>query len=981
MKNTRYFKLFTVIIFTLLSISCSFWNNPQNNKNINDDKFILNGSINFDLSRAALPSIPSGEYYVSASDGNNEIAGSVENGIYSLTLERNKAWTVTAGLKSADSQTILMIDTWSIPQTNAEAVLSHTFVLKPLTSENGSGSLDLTIILNNDLDGIVSKVTADCKSANSDEWEVTITPYEELTFEADSPLEISVSDSQIASGQYEVSFNFYNANNILVYNTIQTINIFDNLTTDIWSSSGGTGPIKTDGTFELTKALVGGYSQTHLYVGATAFAATPSDTNANGSATKPFASVTGAVNYLKSVGSNQKDYTIYIVGTVDGAQEIKDDFTDDGSGNETVTTIPANSITLEGFNGLNNGIPQDILNGGFNDNDNGVTLTIQTNVPVTIKNLKITGGHSAEDFGSGLSVLSFFDEENSVYSITPEVYIEEGTLISENETDCPGAGIGIYGKATVTMNGGSIENNTSGYNQEGGFGGGAVMIYGVSSNDGIAKFILNNGTIKNNTANAYGAGVGMAYGGQFEMNGGIIGGNTDEDGNTVGGEDNSTFGGGVYVGSDCFFKMTGGSISHNKAIGKGTLPSGLTERGKCGGGGVCVQNGRFEMTGGDISNNTSDRFGGGVYLYSNSSFTMTAGTISGNTSTDEGKGVYLYSGSSVFQMGGSAIVQPDGSDVNDVYLPYNAKITIIENFDGDITCAALITPETYEENTSVIEAGGTNTLENEYKLFKLSSQTWKITATGQLDLAVKVGSLLLSDGTYISYDETRTAFTAEEFGDAKPVGVVYALNSNKTPAGIVGIKNDIYAWADVSSKGNTAPFEELRCSTSSTAPDSGDYYEYSYTMGSTTSTGYILGDLDGSDNWEIIKNYAAANGDSESAYYAFNYANTYGQSENLDGNYSDGWYIPSLAELHKIYTNTVVINKVLTAINATAGYSANTFESNQNYWSSSSAQGLISNINNSYYIQWSSGEIISGSGMNSNRNQSLQVCVVHKLSN
>ena len=818
MKNTRYFKLFTVIIFTLLSISCSFWDNPQNNKNINDDKFILNGSINLDASRAALPSIPSGEYFVSATDGIHEAIGDVENGTYLISLERNKAWTVTAGLKSADSQTILMIDTWSIPQTNTAATLSHNFVLKPVTSENGSGSLGLTIVLNNDLDGIVSKVTADCKSTNSDEWEVTITPYEELTFVADSPLEISVSDSQITSGQYEVSFNFYNNTNVLVYNTVQTINIFDNLTTDTWSSSGSVGPIKTDGSFELTKALVDGYSQTHLYVGATAFSDPPSDTNANGSATKPFASVTGAVNYLKKVGNNQQDYTIYVVGTVDGAQEIKDDFTDDGTGNETVTTIPANSITLKGFKGLDdNDVPQDVLDGGLDEANEGQTLLISTSIPVTIKNLTITGGYQFNNYGAGISV-----------SGNSKVYLEDGTLITGNHSEAAGAAIGIIDSATVTMNGGVIENNSSKYEFEGTDFSGTVVIFKEDrSEEGTPKFIMNGGTIKKNTTFFYGGGVGVALDGVFEMNGGTIGGTSDEDANIADSSDSSgyangssTYGGGVYVGSGGSFTMNGGVISHNKAPGIGTDPSNSGTHGNCGGGGVAVcEGGSFEMktgntngvtTTGTISSNTSARNGGGVYIDSDSTFTMTAGTISGNTSTDEGKGVYLYSSSSVFQMGGSALVQPDGSNVNDVYLPTGAKITISEDFDGNIECAALITPGTYE-NTTVLETENNVDLTHEYDVFKVTSQQvdnttieyWTVDETGKL--AVTSPYSIINNSAYWSFDETFSAIqeaegetsiiiypfiTATELGKVGTEGsLLYEINQNQNATFAITIKN------------------------------------------------------------------------------------------------------------------------------------------------------------------------------------------------
>ena len=96
--------------------------------------------------------------------------------------------------------------------------------------------------------------------------------------------------------------------------------------------------------------------------------------------------------------------------------------------------------------------------------------------------------------------------------------------------------------------------------------------------------------------------------GTFEMNGGIISGNS---------------GGGVSVGG--VFTMNGGIIFGNTATN---------------GGGVLIERNRtFTMTGGTISGNTATKSGGGVYT--SGIFTMRGGTITSNTAAEYGGGVMI----------------------------------------------------------------------------------------------------------------------------------------------------------------------------------------------------------------------------------------------------------------------------------------------------------------------------------------------------
>ena len=108
--------------------------------------------------------------------------------------------------------------------------------------------------------------------------------------------------------------------------------------------------------------------------------------------------------------------------------------------------------------------------------------------------------------------------------------------------------------------------------------------------------------------------------GKFYMHGGEISGNNAS-------SNSGSSGGGVHIGSDSAFTMTGGTISGNSASNNG--------------GGVHISSGStFTMTGGSITgNHNSD--GGGVRVEGTGSFTMYGGSITGNSVSGSGGGVYV----------------------------------------------------------------------------------------------------------------------------------------------------------------------------------------------------------------------------------------------------------------------------------------------------------------------------------------------------
>ena len=120
---------------------------------------------------------------------------------------------------------------------------------------------------------------------------------------------------------------------------------------------------------------------------------------------------------------------------------------------------------------------------------------------------------------------------------------------------------------------------------------------------------------------------------------------------------------------------SGGNLTLTNSIPEtGTITGGKTYQG----GGVCVgRDGAFTMTGGAISGNTAS-YGGGVYVEDYSTFAMTGGTISGNFGEYGGGGVYVdWDGT--FTASGDPLVSGNTNSLgtaNNVYLHINRIIAV-----------------------------------------------------------------------------------------------------------------------------------------------------------------------------------------------------------------------------------------------------------------------------------------------------------------
>lgn len=519
--------------------------------------------------RTAIPAIQSGSTFFAeaTATGHSPVSGDISPDYRTFTirqLEFDVEWTITVGIKSG-TNTILS-DSDAKTFSYANNTYEHDFMLKP-NSTSGTGAVGLSMSIPTAID----EVLLSCSNAA---WPVSAATVSGGT--------ATVSASSVPSGSYLVQMDF-KQNGFIIYSDVQVINVFSYMTTDSWLYGESDGPITSSG-YVVTQSLIDAFLRTRIYVGTTTLGSASNDTG-TGSPFAPYETINKAINYIVEKNQASANYTILVTGEIEGAQLFN-----------TNLNGKANSITLEGVRGLNNtGIPQDSLNGGFDSSNNGTTVTVKTNVPVTIKNLLITGGYGDDDCdGGGISILN----------TTSKVTLDAGAHLKGNYTKYCGGGVYNQGGKLTIKSGAEISGNheVSGNSDN---GGGGVFSYN-------GTLIISGGVIKGNFANNNGGGVYIEHRSTglpaaYIYGNTIIGGSTAEDKNTASGN-----GGGLYnVGCTIYFGIdengneiawTGG-IRGNQAVKGGGLYN--TSNSYC--------NGTIIMRSGDISKNTAANTGGGIH--------------------------------------------------------------------------------------------------------------------------------------------------------------------------------------------------------------------------------------------------------------------------------------------------------------------------------------------------------------------------------
>ena len=435
-----------------------------------------------------------------------------------------------------------------------------------------------------------------------------------------------------------------------------------------------------------------------------------------------FATLAEATNLIKTINNPSLDYTIYINGTLEGAQTLTADLND-----------KASSITLCGLNGLDGyGVPRDKLSKNYSS----AVLTISTTVSVTIRDLQITGG-SISGNGGG------------IYINNGNVTLVRGALVGDVATAAAsygtnsnmaksGAGVYLDGGTLTMKNGSAISHNyaTANNMNTSNEGGGGVFVTG-----GGQLNIEPGAKIEFNGSAMRAGGVLLAGKANVTMTGGAISNNSA-----------TNYGGGVLFASDAYektFVMNGGSISNN------TVTENDINNSSPGGGGVFLDHGTFIMSGdASINGNTATLNGGGIRMVQDAVFKMQGGTISGNslslTTQNYGLGISMAINAQLY-MGGSAYINPN----NDVLVDEDNRIEEVNRITvtSQLTAeapVATITPVSYSRTTPMLQIpdNADNSLKAEFGKFAVTPQNestlWAISDEGYLTQTIEDGSSLQS---------------------------------------------------------------------------------------------------------------------------------------------------------------------------------------------------------------------------------------------
>ncbi len=617
--------LFCILLISLLFLNVSCFNSLQEEPQLLyfppvTTNATITGklSIGDNFGRTAFPSVPSGTSYTwyakaTPAGSSTSIAGSVPDthDSYSISnLSIGVVYTIEVGIKDSSNNTLLVAShTMDDDEVlTAEApVYSHDFVLMPVQTTNGKGNIVLTIEIPSD--------------TNIKQYRVG-TGTTPLTVSGTS---ITITKNLVSSGAQSLDFYFFDNVMNLLYFFSETVNVYDNMTTSEWVRNGGNGssPHLVDVTetvggvtttvtkCRITKALVDSFKMRTFYVKDGG-----NDSN-SGTFFDPLETITGA---LAKMYDSSVDYTIFVIGTLSGPHYI----------DENVYTINANSITVCGYNGLdNNGIPQDTL---YGDNMTSA-LRVETDHTIILKNIKITHGDNSAHEGGGIALAegtvkltngvlierNIAKDGGGVYvEIGAKLFIYGSALIGDEDNS---DSLGGYGEANTAQHGGGIYNKGSVYL--------GYSDYTDATHYNLANIPQGYGIRRNYVQNS-------------------------ENPNPKGG-------GGIYNMGTVI--MASGDISYNSASGAG---GGIYNCGSA----------TFQMNNGLFKGNRTSAGGGAIENATNGTVILEAGTIESN---EAHLGAGAFGNQGTFKIKGAVRVPYGGSQKQNDITPYS-PITLSDNF-------------------------------------------------------------------------------------------------------------------------------------------------------------------------------------------------------------------------------------------------------------------------------------------------------------
>lgn len=717
--------------------------------------------------RTAFPTTPSLSnltLYVSAVNVDNEddkISGTIssDNTYYTISIpvsNPNKTYEIKikANIETAFYKTLCMSGTSEEFTISDEALIVAKDVTLNAISDEGMGALSLDVKADSETGINSARIVY---TDNQDEQKIITAVKNNDTFKFLYGNANGLVSTGIASGSYLMSFEFYSATDCtgeLLYAFRQTVNIFNQLETNIWVKNGSEPYLDNTGLTticKITKSMVTGFVLTQIYIDSGRQTTDPTQestyTTGSGTFLNPVTSFDAAIAKLQD---STKDYTIHIKGSIQGGFELP----------ESLDTR-MNSLQIKGASPLEDGKPKDKMYGYAESIDeikseydfkkiriyNGYhiqwkelgqikpVLTISTEKPVSITNLEISNGLT--ESGGGL------------YISKGQVTLNRGVLVTKNKTGTTGGGITVLNGAILIIDGAIISENS---------------VYDTNDN----HF-------------AYGGGLCILNGGTVKLISGEICSNLT-----------SNLGGGVAsirtdnTANPNVFIMIGGRIHSNKANGRNSSDHSISGYA----GGVYLNDGSFTMSGGEITENSANAEVAGVDVgYFDSdyecSFTMTGGIIKDNTAIEKGKPYAIrVNNKSKLYLGGDAYI-PSGEDgKHDIYLDHyqnsDACITLVSSLSRHSENDQIkVTPEQAEPGLPVVMADGTTVtdLRSDKNCFILSDENAELRF-----LSGDYTKLILDRPIFVRYSGTIGA--SADGSKSKPFGSIMDACSAITDSNI-----------------------------------------------------------------------------------------------------------------------------------------------------------------------------------------------------
>lgn len=550
-------RFFFLAVFAALSIFTSCSTSVSESEGDSDEEprlFSVSGTISLKhrgasprtrggkKARTAIPSLSDNELYstVKATNGKDTYEADAEEDAsgklsFKITLPEG-TWTFSASSYSDEAHTEQVLRTSEDDGIKEKISRDTNIAIQLVPVSIGSGSVKLPVTVDNSVNKMT--FTSDNKKLNG-----------EKDFSSETDWEISTEG--IESGSYPVEFRFYDRSGALIYSFTETVNVYPNMETDSWNSSG---KYISGGKISITEDLIASFQSSSFFVSPTKGKRTN-----RGGFFDPFDSISTAMHVIKDTLCSG-EYTVFLMEDLTANEEI------DLSKVSKTLSLEIKSCDQEKRSIKSKESKKSVL-----------AVTGNGSSKVKLTGLEISGADSVEKGGgicieNAAVILEDCVVKENKATNGAGVYIKNGTLALSGTSTIDGntasEGGGIFVRSGKLLIG---YTDTEGEIRDESFSGGITgnsggIGGGVNSSIESPVIKMSGGTVSGNKSEGWGGGFYLGGGTEFTLYGGVI------SGNAVGEQ-----GGGIYIDTNAAATLTGGTIKGNTAD---TCGSGIYQGGE-----------------------------------------------------------------------------------------------------------------------------------------------------------------------------------------------------------------------------------------------------------------------------------------------------------------------------------------------------------------------------------------------------------------